>query len=142
MLTSLEIRTLIPLISACDSLNEAKTILWKGFDTEKPVMSRDAFYRVPKENAKNVFTSISPPSHILRSRHTVKKKKKENNPHNLLMEVQESLKNILKLFHVSVACKSRCVITSYGKLRGNHRKPLKLTKNNSFIHKDVRNVKL
>lgn len=69
-------------------------------------------------------------------------KTRENNPHYLSMEIQESLKNILKLFHISIACKSRYVITSYGELRGNHRKPLKLTKNNSFMHKDVRNVKL
>lgn len=55
LLTSLQIRTLKPLISACDSVNEAKTIPWKGFDREKPVTSRDAFLGYRKEVPKMFF---------------------------------------------------------------------------------------
>lgn len=89
LFNSLEIRTLIPLISASDSLNEAKTILWKSFQREKSVTSRDAFsgHFWHKENAKNVFFLFFLQSHILSRKHTVKK-----NLHNLLMEIQESLK--------------------------------------------------
>lgn len=56
----LEIRTLIPLISASDSLSKAKTIPWKSFCREKSVTSRDAFsgnFR-HKENAKNGFLFV------------------------------------------------------------------------------------
>lgn len=55
LLTSLQIRTLIPLISACDSLNKAKPIPWEGFDSENPVTSRDAFSGCPKKMSKMFF---------------------------------------------------------------------------------------